>query len=513
MAAAHNGEGCSNYHNPPIEISGIADRVAAMRIVSSLGLTLWLSVSQAYGFALLGPYADWMDSTKNFRLPGEVGGPMNISEGYRWNVPVVTYGFERSFLDYFGSNGVAAVEAAVALINQLPPASLITITNFPVDAWRFNYQAQALGLVDLKSTTLSLLLEQMGLARPEPSVFCVRDFVATTSNYLFFVIQRNFDQTTAQPSAYVNESLFTYSVIQFSDAPTSAPFCDAQEVPVDPLAELQTTVAGFRTEAGAYAQNLSRDDVGGLRFLLNGEQIRFEQLLSDVHLFGGGTNLVRSASRAGVEKVTLVRQPGGTQGQEFEPVTNHWTDVYFIGAGPGYQEVERITTQPDILFSARDLGPFIPFTRTTTTNWVNNADLNGNPGGAGPGVIQPKVEITFNNVGRVYYNYGPTGEEMATSGLLWGSFDGGTNAPLVLPGSQVVFQPSPVHLRLAVGAQTNEFHWLINGAAYGRFAFQTSSNLSTWQTMTILTNSGSPFTFEFTAVPGESSRFFRTTAE
>ncbi len=50
---------------------------------------------------------------------------MCISNGYRWNVPVVTYGFDQSFLDYFGSNGVAAVQGAIAVLNDLPPASTI----------------------------------------------------------------------------------------------------------------------------------------------------------------------------------------------------------------------------------------------------------------------------------------------------------------------------------------------------------------------------------------------------
>ena len=79
-----------------------------------------------FAFSLLGPYADWMDVQKGYQLPGDIGGPMNIGEGYRWNLPVVTYGFDRSFLDYFGSNGVAAVEGAIGILNALPPASSIT---------------------------------------------------------------------------------------------------------------------------------------------------------------------------------------------------------------------------------------------------------------------------------------------------------------------------------------------------------------------------------------------------
>src|SRR5437867_1605428 len=71
---------------------------------------------QAYGFTLLGPHADWMMQTNGYRQPGDIGGPMDIDEGYRWNVPVVTYGFDQAFLDYFGPNGVAAVERSIKVL-------------------------------------------------------------------------------------------------------------------------------------------------------------------------------------------------------------------------------------------------------------------------------------------------------------------------------------------------------------------------------------------------------------
>ena len=38
--------------------------------------------------------------------------PKNIGEEYRRNTPVMYYTFDANFLDYFGSNGVAAVDSA-----------------------------------------------------------------------------------------------------------------------------------------------------------------------------------------------------------------------------------------------------------------------------------------------------------------------------------------------------------------------------------------------------------------
>ena len=104
----------------------------------------------------------------------DIGGPMDIGSEYRWNVPVVTYGFDKSFLDYFGTNGVAAVESAIQVLNDLPPASDIVLTNYPFESQQINYQAQSLSLYDLKSERFCLLLEQMGLATPTRYVFALR---------------------------------------------------------------------------------------------------------------------------------------------------------------------------------------------------------------------------------------------------------------------------------------------------------------------------------------------------
>ena len=116
------------------------------------------STDESDAFALLGPVQPWMQTTNGVIQPGDIGGPMCISNEYRWNVPVVTYGFDQSFLDYFGTNGVAAVESAIQILNDLPPASQIVLTNYPFNSQSENFAAAAQSLYDLKSETLSLLL-------------------------------------------------------------------------------------------------------------------------------------------------------------------------------------------------------------------------------------------------------------------------------------------------------------------------------------------------------------------
>jgi hypothetical protein len=409
----------------------------------------------------------------------------------------------------------------------LPPASSIVLTNYPLATRNFNATAGALNLVDLKSVTLFFLLEQMGLTDPIRYAWCIRDFEDLSgTNYFFDVIQRNFDPASAQPSSSVNGELYSYyiHVPTLSPSPTNI-FCEAIPIPVGPPGSWTPLVpaATAPSAPGVFSTNLSWDDVGGLRYLLSGGQVRCESLLPDVHL--AGTNdgsFVQTADRPGIEKVTFVRHPVGSLNGEFEPFTNQWTDIYYGWDEPVYQEVERVTTSPDILFSGSDLTPSefgvgLAATRTGTTNWANNANLNGNSGGAGPGVIQPPITITYNTGGPFYVNTADPGSGIyfldlgnASPGMRWSSYDGSTNAPIRYPDVQVAFQPTQVDLQLLLNGVTNDLRWSLSGAAYGLFFFQTSSNLSDWGTLTTLTNSGDVFNYQFQAATNEASRFFRT---
>src|SRR5439155_6352651 len=109
---------------------------------------------------------------------------------------VGTYGFDKSFLEFFGSNGVAAVESAIDVLNNLPPASELDPANYPTQVIRVNFQAASQGLIDLKSVTMFLLLEQMGLAEPERFTLCLRNSLQTAGGFPDLVIQRNFDPSS-----------------------------------------------------------------------------------------------------------------------------------------------------------------------------------------------------------------------------------------------------------------------------------------------------------------------------
>jgi len=211
-------------------------------------LALMLLGARAGAFSLLGPCADWMQLTNGYRQFGDIGGPMNLGEEHRWNVPVLTYGFDPSFLDYFGSNGVAAVEQAFQILNDLPPASAILLTNYPLDSRRVNWVANQQRLSDLKSITLTLLLEQLGLAEPTRHVFILRRWHPLFLDYPwepdwpggiipYWIDERNFDPETLVPSHCVNATLYGgYAICSDGRA-------DVFEYPVDPLASTYTAVA------------------------------------------------------------------------------------------------------------------------------------------------------------------------------------------------------------------------------------------------------------------------------
>jgi hypothetical protein len=170
------------------------------------------------------------------------------------------------------------------------------------------------------------------------------------------------------------------------------------------------------------------------------------------------------------------------------------------------------------LFSAEDLGAFTAWTRTGTTNWANNAALNGSASAAGPGVVQPPVTITLNNAGRFYLNYSTDGlsypSELGAILILgWGSFGGISNRPVLYPPGQTPFMPTHVQLSLSLGATSRTFQWPLVGAPYGRFFLQTATNLTDWSTLTTLTNSGASFACQFFAGTNETMRFFRTSPQ
>ena len=86
------------------------------------------AVQSASAFSIFGPAESWQVPTLDYVTrfyygSTELGGPKNFGEGSRINTPIVTYGYDITFLTYFGAKGVAAIDSAMAVLNALPASS------------------------------------------------------------------------------------------------------------------------------------------------------------------------------------------------------------------------------------------------------------------------------------------------------------------------------------------------------------------------------------------------------
>lgn len=441
-----------------------------------VAVLLWSLPQSGGAFSLLGPFDTWQAANIGYQLPGDIGGPMNLGEEYRWDVPVVVYAFDESFLNYFGQKGVEEVEKAFAILNAIPPVSQLSsnLTEYPLEATRVNYLAQSLGIVDVKSTVLGLLVEAMGMADPIRYAWTLRargTYTVGGQNYTnYLVIQRNFDPITWTNSPYVNGILYTYEV---QEPLQPGNYADAVEVVVDPLLyvfRIPVASTVFGLGPGQYFTGLTRDDVGGLRYILRANNYNVETLAPDVTNYvaaglGGGytiyfptnytqapgtTNLLGNLTNApvitglrpGLEKITFQRgNYDSLLGQFFITNVYEYTDYVITNNTLVSQSVRRVVTTPDILFLAQDLGVNVgqvitPVELARTAGFVSYAALNGQTAQAGPGVIRGPITISLTTLYPAYYNdtaYNFLTEDAAVRSSVWGSFDGSTNTPVVYP--------------------------------------------------------------------------------
>jgi hypothetical protein len=262
---------------------------------------LGLGVQDVSAFSLLGPRGQATGTPDGYQQPiigyqlgTDIGTPKNLGEEYRRNTPVVYYSIDRNYLDYFGSAGSNAIVQAFEMMNSLTNVSSYSgyLDEFPREAQEYNYRAQALQLQDIKSFTLSLLVEQMGLAEPERWIWALRDRVVGGTpgcpiTMTYDLVQRNFDPVWSAPdqlqtSSYVNGTLYTYFIFEICTGPN--PLADAVEFSVDPAANIFTSVATIPDFGGFYT-SLSRDDVGGLRYLYRTNNMNIEDAGFDTFTF------------------------------------------------------------------------------------------------------------------------------------------------------------------------------------------------------------------------------------
>ena len=237
-------------------------------------INLITRLSLVFGVFLVGTTGAWAFTLSNGTNSAQVN---NLGEEYRLNSPIITYAFDESFLSFFGSEGVKAVEEAVGVFNALPPVSQIStnyppksakewnLWNFPSRPDRYHPRAATLKLLDLKSATLAHLWKFMGLGSPEDNAFQFQNGD---------VVLRNYDPISHEPSKYVNGSLLSWVLVGGANAVS---------FPVDirkPVHTLSARSHGFDTfyNFGEFFVAPTRDDIGGLRYLYNSNNFNVETL-------------------------------------------------------------------------------------------------------------------------------------------------------------------------------------------------------------------------------------------
>ena len=408
----------------------------------------------------------------------ELGGTKNMGEGARLNVPIITYAYDSTFLNYFGAKGVEAVDSAFAVLNGLPKASSASakLTEFVTQGnQQVNYSAEAMKMLDLKSTVLWLMMEHMGLIG-ETHTYDLQIGVAEAGStgpcdLDYIVLQRNFDPISYSPSSYVNGTFLTYQIGCDPTVPVTDAMEQSVKVGAPPFSAVATREA---LQLGGYYLRITRDDMGGLRYLYRHNRYINEGLDANITVntnasFGGAspytsislttTNITSNAVGGafsglfgGVEKITFVKTPyDSTLGTAFTPITYNYTIPWATNGTLQSLQVTRTVTAPDIIFAAgnsgdlTDPGPF-PYQRTLdrtsgflTYGFAVSAGT-GDPL-ATPRVITPEMVVTLNDSGQVYYNeaFSFNDQNNAVSvGFIWGSFNGSTNAPIPFPtGSSI----------------------------------------------------------------------------
>lgn len=483
-----------------------------MRIVQLFCASLLLAVvlvQRASAFALIGPDIPGMATNS-------MGSPMNIGQGYRWNVPLVTYAYDTSFLNFFGTNGAAVVDSAMQILNSLPPASTLDPNNYPTNVintqpYPFNPNPDVL---NLKSAALSLVLREMGLASPSEFIYQLQESVSGgVTNYN--VITRNFDPITDAPSTNINGEGMYYELV------TNATGLVALLRGATSPESITAVDYADALNPNFYLEQLSYDDAGGLRYLLSTNNVALENLIPGVQGAGANaSNYVTTAIRPGVDKITFQRVSfDAILGQLLPPLTNQYVDSYISNGVVYQQNLQRVITQPDIVISAADLGNGTYFTNSSTAGWADNAL----PGQSGPGVIQPPIKITFNRLGlclRDYYN--PTNGYSVTSIPPWGSFDVSTNNGFISYSNIVIYPvasaPSTTfNFLLYSGFIPNinftgpysQVSWDLPAVGGTAYVLQYSADLLSWSNIVAITNNGSSITCMEQAAYA-SQRFFRT---
>ncbi len=297
------------------------------------------------------------------------------------------------------------MQQAFVTLNRLPSATLLDVNRYPRNVIGSNQGAYYANIIDLKLVTLHTVLEEMGLSSPLRYVWTLHYMDDAFLNNLFFYDEAsmspeqiafylrklNFDPVTFQPTPWLSGQRYTFQIdILGIHGPSFA-----QSVPIDPSIGVIPPVADANVfNRGLFATGLSRDDVGGLKYLLQYNNVNVETFDPSVHVrLANRRPVARTGRHLGVDKITFVKHRSNGVGA-FLPMTFRSAVYVLDGHHVETALANRFVTKPDFLFSAGHLSrPWVE--RSGTSNWVNNSAANHKADGEGPGVIAGQTQITF----------------------------------------------------------------------------------------------------------------------
>jgi hypothetical protein len=272
-------------------------------------------------FVVMGP-KNWNEvSALNYL--DDMGAPKTIHSEfkriYRWNIPQFVYSFDASFVNYFGFEGMEAVHEAIDVMNdffvndhyqgvsQLDLARHGFAGNYNT-TW-INTTAQNEQIIDLKSLTLGMMVNHLGLGNPHRHAFTIAEATNSVGTAVNFnVWLRNYDPVTLNKTNVINGVNYSYRLA------TDANFiADMVEFTTESSGNEWTAVAGITAafygntalfwddtptvfNFGVYYDSsnalggqhqprhaLTYDDAGGLKYLYSTNNYMFEDIGSYVY--------------------------------------------------------------------------------------------------------------------------------------------------------------------------------------------------------------------------------------
>ena len=230
------------------------------KLISIIAFTVMTLPSQA--FVLMGP-SDPTATVNELTLmwPGSTGvssanvndflygTPKDKFRFFRLNTPYLTYGFHESFVQYFGAEGVVAIDESMRVVNDffipedgsysgMSDLDLIKhgfSGNFAT--WWRNQTAANENLIDLKSLTLGMVVNRLGLGNPHRYAFTAYGVdttdTATTSQAIFRTKLNNYDPLTLEQTDRINDIQYSYRLIHTHPAGTAVTVANVTAMVMD----------------------------------------------------------------------------------------------------------------------------------------------------------------------------------------------------------------------------------------------------------------------------------------